>query len=110
MYFYAQLNEKAIVTAVFELASEIADEKPFEGDKIPIADVLNKEIIVHSYRISQSKKKEGTQYITLQIEIEGQRRVIFTGSEVIFDLSKKYADKMPFSTVIKKINKFYTFT
>lgn len=90
--------------------SDFADEKPFDGDKIPISDVLNQEIVVHGYRASPSKKKEGTQYITLQIEREGKRYIIFTGSTVLSAQVQKYQAELPFATIIKKINDFYTFT
>ena len=90
--------------------SDFAREKPFEGDKIPMADVLNREITVLGYKKRPSKQKEGQNYITLQIEIEGKRRIIFTGSDVLIRQVEEYKDELPFVTVIKKINNFYSFT
>lgn len=72
------------------------EERAFDGDKIPITEVLNKEIVVTAYKLSPSKKKEGTNYVTLQIEYEGKRRVIFTGSSVLADqISKMVRINLP---------------
>jgi len=46
----------------------------------------------------------------LQFEIDNEKHIFFTGSKVLIDQVKKYKDEMPFLTIIKKINKYYTFT
>lgn len=83
---------------------------PLEGDKLKIAEVLNKDIVVLSYQIKQSKKREGTQYITLQVEMDGKKYIVFTGSHVLISQAEEYSKHMPFETIIKKINDFYSFT
>ncbi len=93
-----------------EKFSEFNQEVALDGDKIPLSDVLNQEIIILNYRKSKSKKRENTEYITIQIEHDGKRRVIFTGSEVLKNQLEKYKDHLPFQTIIKKINTFYSFT
>lgn len=81
-----------------------------DGDKIKIGDVLNKEIKVFSYKIGDSKY-EGKKLLTLQIEVDGENRIIFTSGIVLIDQCEKYADNMPFLTTIKKISdRFYSFT
>lgn len=90
--------------------SDFSEERTFDGDKIPIADVLNREIAVLNYRTGGSKQKAGTKCTTIQIEVDGKHRVIFTGSEVLANQPEKYSDQLPFMTTIKKINDFYSFT
>lgn len=83
----------------------------FTGKKIEIDDVLNIEIIVEGFKIQDSTKKIGTKYLTLQIEKEGNKRVVFTGSKNLMDLiSQVPEDKFPFKTTIKKSDKRLEFT
>jgi len=89
--------------------SDFSDENIFEGDKIKINDILNNEIIIINYAIKNSKYKDRN-YLTLQIEKDDEKFVIFTGSSVLIDQIEKYENKLPFITIIKKINKYYTFT
>lgn len=86
-------------------------ENQFNGKKIEIDDILNTEISVHGFKIEDSKKKQGTKYLTLQIEIELIKRVVFTGSKNLMDLiSQVPKDKFPFKTTIKKNDKRLEFT
>ncbi len=95
--------------------ADFSEEKsPLEGDKMRIDDVINKEVIVCSFKISQSKFSENKagKYVTIQIKFgeNDNPKVIFTGSEVLAGQCQKYENNIPFVTVIKKINKYYTFT
>lgn len=84
---------------------------PLDGTKIGIEDVLDQEIKIIAYRIKRSKYGEGTgEYLTLQIEIEEDHRVLFTGSSVLIDQFKKYGNEIPFLTTIRKIDRYYTLT
>lgn len=86
-------------------------ENTFIGKKIEIDDVLNIEIIVQGFKIEDSKKKQGTKYLTLQIEIDISKRVVFTGSKNLMDLISQVPDnKFPFKTIIKKNDKRLEFT
>src|SRR5690606_13026129 len=60
------------------------------GDKIRISDILGKEIEVIGYKITDSKQKLGTEMLTLQFKIEGEERILFTGSNVLIDQIKEY--------------------
>ena len=80
------------------------------GDKIKIDNILDKEIEIIGYRINDSKQKIGTKVLTLQINFEGVERILFTGSNVLTEQAEKYKDEMPFLTIIKKVDKFYTFS
>ena len=82
------------------------------GDKIKIEDVLDKEIEVTGYKISDSKfaKKSSDKVLTLQFKLDGENRILFTGSNVLMEQVEKYQDEMPFTATITKVNKFYTFS
>lgn len=96
---------------LLERFSDFAKENGImSGDKIKIDEILNKEIIIKSYKVGSSKY-EGKQLLTLQIELEGIDRVIFTSGTVLVDQCNTFKDKMPFISKIQKINhKFYSFT
>ena len=90
--------------------SDFAEEpRPLEGDKIPIDSVLNREVAITNYRIGSTKYARCSQdrCLTLEIEINNEKRVIFTGSGVLIDQMEKYGDKVPFVAEIVKINKYY---
>jgi len=91
--------------------NEFAHEpQSIDGDKITLDSLLNKEIELIQYRLTKSKyaKNESGLCLTLQIKLDDQLRVVFTGSEVLIRQLKQYGDHCPFKTTIKKINKYYT--
>ena len=93
---------------------DLGIQKPpecFTGDKISIDRLFNREINVHDYRITDSKVKENTKYLQLQISIGETMHVVFTGSLMLMDIIKKVdKSKLPFSTRIVKENRRYDFT
>jgi hypothetical protein len=87
------------------------DERPFSGDKVRLNDLINKEIILLRYKIRPSKYKDkGDRCATVQFKYDesGEEKIFFTGSSVIIDQLEKYGEKLPFMTVIKHIDKYYT--
>ena len=48
--------------------------------------------------------------MTLQFKLNREEKILFTGSKVLMNQIEKYKDELPFIAIIKKINKFYTFT
>lgn len=91
--------------------------KPFailDGEKIRIDKALNRELVILSFRVEKSKYDDRTRRglcLTLQVEIEGERRVIFTASEVLIDQIEEYKDRLPFLAKIEKVDgRFYRFT
>ena len=94
--------------------SEISHEETrLEGEKVKLDDILNQNVVIHSFTLAQSKfsKNKSGQYATVQFSFfENEKHVFFTGSDVIIDQLQKYKEHMPFKTQIKKINKYYTFT
>ena len=88
------------------------DHAPLDGDKVKINDLLNKEITVLAYRIKQSKYGAGggNNCLTIQFDLDGVRHVTFTGSAVLAEQCAAYAAEMPFAAVVKKIDRYLTFT
>lgn len=93
-----------------ERFGDFAEEEVFDGEKLRLDEILNKEILVTGFRIKDSHQKKGTQYLTIHFEMEGRQHITFTGSTVLMDQLKKYATHIPFISVIKKINRHYTFS
>lgn len=85
------------------------DSQSFTGDKKKIEWILNLKIIVFAYRIAPSKY-EGKR-LDLQIEIDGVKHVVFTGSEVLIDMIEKVnKEDFPFECTIVKSNRHFEFT
>src|SRR5689334_17012044 len=83
----------------------------FVGDKIKVKSLLNQPITILDHKIGPSKAKPGTDLLTLQIEKNGDKRVVFTGSSVLMDQIKRVPkDKFPLVTTIKGDNEYYEFT
>ncbi|OPY54719.1 MAG: hypothetical protein A4E48_00298 [Methanosaeta sp. PtaU1.Bin060] len=93
-----------------ERFSDFANEEAFEGEKLRLDDILNKEILVTGYKIKDSHQKKNTQYLTIHFKLDGVQHIAFTGSMVLMDQLRKYESHLPFLAVIKKINKHYTFS
>jgi len=83
------------------------------GSKITIARILNREITVLSYRIEDSKfpKNESGKCLFLQIEVDNEKRVVFTGSDVLLSQIKQVnPDDLPFVATIIKNGEHFEFT
>lgn len=90
--------------------SDFADVDAFDGDKLKLGDILDKEILILGYKIKDSKKKPGTKYVTIHFKLDNKPHIVFTSSQVITDQLTRYKDKIPFYSTIKKINNYYTFS
>lgn len=91
--------------------SDFAEEpKAFDGDKKSINEVLSTKILVLDFKIKESKHHRDSQYVTIQFKIGDVKYILFNGSRVLADQLEKYKDNLPFYAVIKKIDKYYTFT
>ena len=88
---------------------DFADDSILAGDKVKIEDVLNTEVTVLDFSVKTSKHNEGN-YLTIQVEVDDEKRVIFTGSRVLIDQLEKYKEHLPFLATIRKINKYYSLT
>jgi hypothetical protein len=89
--------------------SDFADNRdfPLEGCKSKLSEILNIEIIITGYKISPSKVNKGN-YLTIQYELNNERRVVFTGSEVLSHQLERYKDKIPFRAKVIKQDKYFT--
>ena len=79
--------------------------KSFEGDKIRIERVMNKEIVVEAYKIEESKYKEkgNGKCLYLQIHVDNAKRVLFTGSATMQEMIQKVKpEDFPFTATIIK--------
>ncbi len=88
-------------------------EQTFIGDKIEIYKILNKKITVNHFSIDISKftEKGNGMRLTMQIEVDGVKRVIFTGSTTLQEMIKKVpTENFPFTTIITKENDRFEFT
>jgi hypothetical protein len=83
----------------------------FIGRSIDLEQITNVPIQVHDFKIEPSKKKPGTEYLTLQIEIDKTKRVVFTGATILIQAIKQVPKEgFPFNTTILKKDKYYEFT
>ena len=88
--------------------------KNFEGDKIKMSKVLNREIVVHAFKIEDSKifKDRGTgKCLHLQISFDNTKHIIFTSANGLIEVIQKIPENgFPFTTIIKEENERYLFT
>ncbi|HLO37369.1 MAG TPA: hypothetical protein VK173_02655 [Lacibacter sp.] len=85
--------------------------KGFTGDKIKINKVLNREVTVHDFKIEDSKFKDKGKCLYLQISMNGNMHVVFTGSNVLMDtIQQVQKDHFPFVTTIIEENERFIFT
>lgn len=89
------------------------ESKSFSGDKISIDRILNREITVVDFKIENSKyeAKGNGKCLHLQIEINGLKYVVFTGSVYLMNMIEKVpAGRFPFFTTIIKQDEAYIFS
>lgn len=86
-----------------------ASQETFVGDKIKTSKVVDKKMIVHKYRIEESKF--GGKCLHLQISLNEEKRVVFTGSKSLMEMIERVEKgNFPFETIIKKEDERYVFT
>lgn len=109
---YRTYNE-AIMKKFSELGID-QDVHGMVGEKIKLAQILNREIIVHAAEIGESKYKDngGKEYcLKLQIELNGTKRVLFTsGKNLVAAIRAIPEDGYPFTTTIIEDNNYVRFT
>ncbi len=84
----------------------------FVEDKIKMMKVLNQGIIVHNFKIDESKFRNSNsrRCLSLQIEFNNQMHVLFTGSKVLTEMIEQVSeDDLPFKTVITKEGETFQF-
>lgn len=89
------------------------ESKSFEGDKIKIDRILNKEIEVHKFKIETSKfpEKGNGKRLDMEIVVDGIKRVVFSASKTLQEMIQKVPEtEFPFRTKIVKENERLEFT
>ena len=84
----------------------------FIGDKIKISKILNREIIIHTFKIDKSKfpKNKSGNVMTLQIEINAEKHIVFTGSDYLINqISQINKNDFPFIAIIEKSGEHFEF-
>ena len=83
-----------------------------DGNKLSMSEIINREILIIGYRLAESKysKNNNPKCLTLHVELDGKRFVVFTGSVILIEQIEKYKDEIPFLATIKQIDKYYTFS
>ena len=82
------------------------------GEKIKISKVLNKDIIITGFKIEQSKypKNKSGKCLYLQIDADEERRVVFTGSDVLIGIMEQIKkEDLPIETMIVQEGEHYEF-
>ena len=82
------------------------------GDKIKINKILNKEIKVINYKIDDSKfqKNKSGKCLVLQIEVDNEKRIVFTGSDILIKMIQQVnKEDMPFICMIIKEGEHFEF-
>lgn len=83
-----------------------------KGDKIKIARVLNKNILITGFKIQESRypKNKSGKCLHLQIELEGEKRIIFTGSDVLISTMEQVKNEdLPIDTTIVQEGEHFEF-
>ena len=103
--------EGGCITTEYPHFTDFADETNlFCGDKKKVDNILNQEILILGFKIKTSTKRENSLYATVQFKMNEIEYIFFTGSKVIIDQLNKYKETIPFYTIIKKVDKYYTFS
>jgi hypothetical protein len=93
-----------------------APVKGFEGSKVKISRILNKEIVVHDFIIDDTKvqafKDKGSgKCLNLQISYDGEMHVVFTSGTGLMEMIQQVPRaQFPFTTIIVEENDKYKFT
>lgn len=88
--------------------------KGFEGSKIKMSKILDKEIVVHHFKVEDSKlfKEKGTcKCLQLQISVNDEKHVVFTSSAGLIEAIQQVPDNgFPFTTVIVEVSDRFRFS
>jgi hypothetical protein len=91
-------------------------ERVLEGDKIKISRILNREVVVHRYRLTDSKvksfqEKGSGKCLQLQVSFNNEMHVVFTSGRALIETIEQIPeDKFPFATTIIDDNGMFKFT
>jgi ribosomal protein L31 len=74
----------------------------FVGEKIYIHRIINREVIVHDFKVEKSKFDTGDgKCLYIQIEVDSRKHILFTGSKALRSMIEQVPrEDFPFKTVI----------
>lgn len=88
--------------------------KAFQGDKIKMDRILNKQIVIEAFKVEPSKafpEKGSGKCLTLQIIVDNAKRIVFTGSGSLIEMIEQVPiGSFPFSATIIKENEQLEFS
>jgi hypothetical protein len=88
--------------------------RTFEGDKIKIAKILGREIIVYDFRIEDSKcfaDRGSGKCLYLQITFNQEKRIVFTSAGALIEVIQQIPhEDFQFTTTIIQDNERFLFT
>ena len=88
--------------------------KRFEGDKVKMSKILNKKIVVHDFKIADSKAfpdRGSGKCLHLQISFNDEKHIVFTSASALIEVIQQIPEKgFPFSTTIVEENERFKFT
>ena len=88
----------------------------FEGEQVELNSIVNKEIVVKNYEeLPSNFGPEGSVFLIVQAELEGQLITFSTGSKPVIDKIRRLKDKLPLKgTIVTKRStsgrKYYSIT
>jgi len=85
----------------------------FTGEKIKMTKILNKEVILCDYKITDTKypKNKSGKCLHIQIEIENVKFVLFTGSDILITMVQEIKkDDLPLLVTIIQQGECYLFS
>ncbi len=102
-----RLKSGVFVPKSFADISDGTDFGPIPGRKIRLSEVLGRDIIITGFQSVPSRKKQDARCITIQFLMDGELRILWTGSVVLERLLCKYIEKIPFRTKIQRCNEAF---
>ena len=87
------------------------DTEKFTGESISIKKLFDKPIIVHKYKLTESKFEGKGNRLDMQITFKDELRVVWTGSQNLISMINQVPKtEFPFSTTIVDNDGTYLFT
>ena len=82
----------------------------FVGDSIKVSRILNRDIVVHDFKIEDSKFGVGKKCLYVQISVGELKHVVFSGSVALAEMIQQVPkEDFPFETKIIKEDERYIF-
>ncbi len=92
--------------------SDISDGNDFgaiPGRKIRVNEILGREITITGFQLAPSRKKQDSDYLTIQFLMDDELYIIWTGSVVLRRILEKYSNQLPFRATIVRAGEALVF-